>query len=169
MRPRSPREIRSCKLAECENQFEVTLASDKYFCCRNCARKNNFRLGASKAGLASAQAQSKFRRSKNETLFAEYCKEQFLDVKENAALFNGWDADVVIEDFKIAVLWNGKWHYEKITKKHSVEQVQNRDRIKCFEILRAGYVPFVVKDMGKHNEEFVKHQFNLLLSVCQMR
>lgn len=38
-------------------------------------------------------------------------------------MFNGWDADIIIEDLKIAILWNGKWHYEKITEKHSVSQV----------------------------------------------
>ena len=33
------------------------------------------------------------------------------------SIFNGWDADIILTDLKIAILWNGKWHYEKLTKK----------------------------------------------------
>lgn len=50
-------------------------------------------------------------------------------------MFNGWDADIIIPNIKVAVLWNGKWHYEQIKKGHSVKQVQNRDKIKLKEIV----------------------------------
>ena len=44
---------------------------------------------------------------------------------------------------------------------HSLEQVQNRDRIKIKEIKKAGYIPYIIKDMGSYdinkvNEEFTK-------------
>jgi hypothetical protein len=74
-------------------------------------------------------------------------------------MFNGWDADVIIEDIKTAILWNGKWHYEKIKKEHSVEQVQNRDKIKLMEIENMGYKSYVIKDLGKANKEFVEKEF----------
>lgn len=45
-------------------------------------------------------------------------------------------------------LWNGVWHYKKLRKQHSVEQVQNRDKIKIKEILNSGYNYIVVKDFG---------------------
>jgi hypothetical protein len=83
-------------------------------------------------------------------------------VLSNEPIFNGWDADIIIEDYKIAVLWNGKWHYEKITKKHSVAQVQNRDKIKIKEIIKTGYTPYIIKDMGRENKEFVIEEFNKL-------
>ena len=38
--------------------------------------------------------------------------------------------------------------------------MQNRDKIKIKEIEKHGYVPYVIKDMGKHNKEFVEKQFN---------
>ena len=63
-------------------------------------------------------------------------KEKFPLTLSNVPMFNGWDADVIIPELKIAVLWNGNWHHKKITKKHSVLQVQNRDRIKIKEIER---------------------------------
>lgn len=114
----------------------------------------------SKMGRNSSVIQSSIRRSKNEKLFFELCKSKFLNVESNKSIFNGWDADVIIHDKKIAVLWNGKWHYEKITKKHSVEQVQNRDKIKIKEIQNSGYIPYIIKDMGKHNPKFVHEEFN---------
>ena len=53
---------------------------------------------------------------------------------------------------KIAILWNE----EKITKKHSIKQVQNRDIIKIKEIEKLGYTSYVIKDMGKYDEEKIK-------------
>jgi len=112
-----------------------------------------------KGGLNSAQG----KRSKNEIYFAALCEERFDKVLMNEPMFNGWDADVIVEDFKVAVLWNGKWHYEKITESHSLSQVQNRDKIKIKEITNSGYKPYVIKDMGKENIEFVKKEFEKFL------
>jgi very-short-patch-repair endonuclease len=109
-------------------------------------------------GKKSAQIQKDSRRSLNEILFADLCKSRFSNVEFNAAIFDGWDADVVLHDIKIAVLWNGKWHYEKIGN-HSLAQVQVRDKIKTSKILEAGFTPYVIKDLGKHNPEFVEDQF----------
>ena len=52
---------------------------------------------------------------------------------------------------------------QKITKNHSVKQVQNRDKIKIEEIKNSGYVPYIVKDDGKYNKNKVEIEFNLLL------
>jgi hypothetical protein len=121
--------------------------------------KNN-KLNARKAGLKSVESQKEKRRSKNEKLLYEMIKEVYSDTIHNESMFNGWDADIIIPSKKIAILWNGKWHYEKITKSHSVKQVQNRDMIKINEIRKCGYTAYVVKDMGKYNPDFVKEQFD---------
>lgn len=110
---------------------------------------------------------SKKKRSKNEELFAKKCKKHFKEVLTNEPIFNGWDADVIIEDSKIAVLWNGVWHYKKITDKHSVKQVQNRDKIKIKEIKKAGYTPYVIKDMGKFSKEKVNMEFEKFIKFLQ--
>lgn len=116
-------------------------------------------IGARKGGLKSAEVQSNERRSKNEKLFAELCKNDFSNILTNEPIFNGWDADVILMNEKIAVLWNGKWHYEEIKKKGSLKQIQNRDKIKISEIIKAGYKPYVIKDMGKYNPAFVKEEY----------
>lgn len=127
--------------------------------CLNLKLKEGGKIG----GRKSAEVQAESRRSKNETLFAEKCISQFDTVLTNEPIFNGWDADIIIEDIKVAVLWNGKWHYEKITEKHSVKQVQNRDKIKIEEIKKSGYIPYVIKDMGKFNETKVQKEFDKFL------
>lgn len=146
----------------CENKFEVKWKRrGQKFCSRSCNKSFQMSQGniASEMGKLSALKQSKFKRSKNEIYFSELCSKYFKNVLTNESMFNGWDADVIVEDFKVAVLWNGRWHYEKITEQHSVKQVQNRDKIKIKEIKNSGYTPYVIKDMGKKNFDFVEKEF----------
>ena len=135
----------------CDILFESKKIEQSY-CSRKC-------VGKYRASLVKNRIYVK--RSKNEIYFAELCEKRFNNIECNKPIFNGWDADVIIHDLKIAVLWNGKWHYEKITKKHSVKQVQNRDKIKLNEIKKYGYEPYIIKDMGKHNKDFVKIEFEI--------
>lgn len=114
-------------------------------------------------GKKSANIQRLVRRSKNEIHFYEMCKKHFNDVVHNEPIFNGWDADVIIHDIKYAILWNGPWHYKNICEKHSFKMVQNRDKIKIHEIEKFGYIPYVIKDMGKENIKFVEEQFKIFL------
>ena len=141
------------------------------FCSNSCSKsfynKTN-REVLVEAGRKSAKIQSESKRSKNEKLFFNLCELYFDKVSSNERLFNGWDADVILNNEKIAVLWNGKWHYKKITKKHSVKQVQNRDKIKIKEILNLGYTPYIIKDMGKFDPIFVKNMFTEFLTEFKL-
>lgn len=111
------------------------------------------------AGRKSVSIQGDARRSKNEIEFYKLCKAKFVNVDSNEPIFNGWDADIIIHDYKVAVLWNGPWHYKEIYKNTSLAQIQNRDRIKVSEIKKMGYIPYIIKDMGKTNIDFVKQEF----------
>ena len=64
---------------------------------------------------------------------------------------------------KIALLWNGIWHYKQISKTQSLVQVQARDKVKTAIIEKYEYAPFVIKDMGKHNKGFVEQEFAVFL------
>ncbi len=64
---------------------------------------------------------------------------------------------------KIAVLWNGIFHYKQIHKKQSLEQVQSRDKIKMKVIENNGYTYYIVKDIGSYKKKFVEEQFELFL------
>src|SRR5438105_380214 len=100
------------------------------------------------------------KRSKNEIYFADLCIQYFgIDnVLTNEPIFDGWDADVIIPSLKLAILWNGIWHYQQVRKKHSLKQVQSRDKIKAKIIKKHGFESYVIKDMGKYNKLFVEEQ-----------
>jgi hypothetical protein len=140
--------------------------SIQLFCSRKCSDKSrrgqqrwsNFgREGGKKA--SSLQ----IRRSKNETYFANLCEQVFDEVATNIPMFDGWDADVILGKEKIAILWNGIWHYKQISKSQSLVQVQARDKIKIKVIKKANYEPYVIKDLGQFNPEFVENEFEKFL------
>lgn len=122
------------------------------------------------AGRASAASQG--RRSKNEIYFADLCQGEFDQVLCNERLFvddigNKWDADIILPHLKIAVLWNGIWHYHQISKNQSLLQVQSRDKIKFDVIVKNGYMPYIIKDMGKHNKSFVNSEFEKFIKFLK--
>lgn len=130
--------------------------------CDDCRLKRATKNG-SKGGKKSASVQQ--RRSKNEIYFADLCQKQFSNITTNEQFFidtngNKWDADVMLHDHKVAVLWNGQWHYKQISKKQSLAQVQARDKIKLSVIETNGYAAYVIKDMGKYNPKFVEEEFD---------
>ena len=152
---------------QCDKKILVKLSKSKQkFCSKSCSSTwLNLNGRGRIAGLASVLSQG--RRSKNEIHFAGLCKERFI-VLENVSMFNGWDADIILPELKLAVLWNGAWHYKKITGKHSIKQVQNRDTIKLKEIEAAGYKSYVIKDMGKYDKNFVEEKFKEMLVYLKL-
>ena len=149
-----------------ETRKKLSIASKKYNENRIISKKLREKL--SLGGRHSVEIQGDKRRSKNEIEFCKLCEEYFDNVKHNECIFNGWDADVIIEDIKFAVLWNGPWHYKQITKSHSaVKQIQNRDKIKIKEIKESGWTPYIIKDMGKANKDFVKEKFDEFLKYLK--
>ena len=97
-------------------------------------------------------------RSKNEIAFCQLCEQHFgkENVLHNAVMFNGWDADIIIPSLKVAILWNGPWHYIEISKTQKLKQVQNRDRIKLREIINCGYRPYIIEDVKREKNKVEK-------------
>ena len=149
----------------CKNNFQPKHSIQK-LCSIKCKRlyeqteqykKRAVQYGQ-KGGKISAKSQS--RRSKNEIYFAELCR-QYYDITTNEQYFDGWDADIIIHSEKIAILWNGAWHYKQISKTQSLKQVLARDKIKLDIINKYGYTPYIIKDMGKYNKGFVEQEFEI--------
>jgi len=149
----------------CKKEFQPKRAEMK-LCSRECVRglwrTDKYieinRLAGQKGGKISATLQRK--RSKNEIYFSELCAKEF-DITTNEPYFDGWDADVIIHAEKTAILWNGIWHYKQIVKTQSLKQVQARDSVKTSIIEKYGYIPYVIKDMGKYNKAFVEQEFEI--------
>lgn len=139
-------DTKSCSL-EC---YHTLMRSDE--------RRKIAAINGQKGGKLSATIQCK--RSKNEIYFSELCAREF-EITTNEPFFDGWDADVIIHSEKTAILWNGIWHYKQIVKTQSMKQVQARDKVKTAIIERYGYIPYVIKDMGKHDKAFVEQEFEI--------
>lgn len=146
----------------CNNAIPYELRDNKTCGNAECVQALKDR-GARKGGTTSAAKMVK--RSKNEIAFCELCEEHFgIDnVLHNVVMFNGWDADIILLKEKIAILWNGPWHYRKIKSNHSVKQVQNRDKIKIKEIEQCGFIPYIIKDDSRKNSDIVIKEFDKLL------
>jgi 5-methylcytosine-specific restriction endonuclease McrA len=137
------------KCVNCGGEFLTLKTSPKKYCSLKCA------------GSAGGKNSKQGKRSLNEIMFHDLCDKTYKGVLSNENIFNGWDADVILPEEKVAILWNGVWHYKKVMKGHSLRQVQNRDSIKMKEIKKMGYTPYVIKDMGGHNPKFVIEQFEI--------
>ena len=144
----------------------------KRFCSKDCMNEYNknrakYMSDESKKRISDnakrvIEKQGDIRRSKNEIGFCKLCEEYFDNVEHNVPLFNGWDADIIIHDYKIAILWNGNWHYKQISKTTPLKMVQNRDNIKIKEIENYGYIPYIIKDTGKYDEQKILKEFEKL-------
>jgi len=147
----------------CKKEFQPKYSSRK-LCSRICSNnllrtdenKQRAIKNGEKGGKISATRQGK--RSKNEMYFSELCA-KYYDISTNEPYFDGWDADIIIHSEKIAILWNGQWHYKQSSNTQSLNQVQTRDRIKLSIIHKYGYTPYVIKDIGKYNKSFVEQEF----------
>jgi len=85
------------------------------------------------------------RRSKAEIQLFNLMSQEY-DCEHNKPIFNGFDADIIIHDLKLAIEWNGPWHYKKMMASHSFRAVKVKDQKKVKEILKRGYRFLVVKD-----------------------
>jgi len=171
----SSAQCQSCKLAKIQQRLEKTcLDCRKQFnalstCAKFCQACRKLR--AENAGRKSAAIQALTRRSWSEIELGKLCLQHFSTVTFNDPIFPNdpptethWDADILLHDHQVAVLWNGPWHYKKLRSRHSVEQVQRRDKIKLARIIASGWRPFVIQDeIGSKDIAKVQLAFNDLL------
>lgn len=163
--------VRKC--VWCVNDYNVKHRK-QIFCSQKCSTKNLNKdsnlnkkrgmIGGNKSMLTLS------RRSKGEIDFANLCIDYF--GKENIIcnqLFfkdknnNLWDADIIITHLKIAVLYNGVFHYKKVYKDQKLERMITKDRLKEKIIIQNGYTYYIVKDLKSYNKKFVIDQFNLFI------
>lgn len=101
-----------------------------------------------KSCLESGQkaASKTVKRSIDEIKLYNLCSKHF-NVTHNRLIANDWDADIILEDYKIAILWNGPWHYKEMNiGKHSLKQVVSRDILKIIEFEKIGWSVLLYQD-----------------------
>lgn len=89
------------KLCKCCGKVIPYELRHRKCCSDECASKLQHE-GSYLGGHKAAATQVK--RSKNEVYFCELCENYFKRVRHNEPIFNGWDADIIIDDIKYAIL-----------------------------------------------------------------
>jgi len=123
-----------------------TYNSEKSYSCSNEVCKKTLKtMNMRKSGKASAAKRCK--RSKLEVKLFNLLCNYFDNITHNDPIANGWDADILLHDYKIAILWNGPWHYKEMGfSNHSLSQVVNRDCIKIMEFEKIGWSVIIYED-----------------------
>jgi hypothetical protein len=135
--------IEFCICKYCNKKFvrKQEKGASRTWCSDECENFGRSLFARNNPGLGT-------KRSKQEIELYNLCKDYFGEtVTNNENIFNGWDADILIYDYKIAILWNGPWHYKEMGfSNHSLKQVQNRDNIKIKEIRKKEWIPMIFED-----------------------
>lgn len=122
--------------------------------CKDCAFK--------KGGEASASKENSHNVSKSELYFRKLCQEKGYNIVCNKPMFNGFDADIIFLDYKIALHWNGPWHYEGMIngiKGYSWKQIHERDRRRYKNVEDSGYKNYIIRYTERFNKEKVQREF----------
>jgi G:T-mismatch repair DNA endonuclease (very short patch repair protein) len=129
-----------CRVSFCTICCKTLPFSDNSTCSKACLKLRYQQIGRNLAANLN-------NRSKDEIKLYDLCFSAFTNVKHNEQLVDGWDADIILSDHKIAILWNGPWHYSEMPGLiHSLSQVQNRDTIKINTLQNAGWQVIVFRD-----------------------
>ena len=134
------------KISYCKNCNTEMIGISKLYCSDKCRKEHLLPLWRENGrihGLKSATKRSL--RSKNEIELYSLLSNNYV-CTHNEPFFGGWDADIIIHDLKLAILWNGQWHYSQVMSGHHLLQVQNRDIHKLKLIDQFGYKYIIVKD-----------------------
>jgi len=148
------------KCKTCDNDIPYDKKRQDY-CSRICGNQHRNHTDETKAKIKNTindrikkygpypQSRTFVTRSKNEIALFGLLSNTF-ECIANEKIFNGRDADIIIPDLKLAILWNGIWHYEPVIKNRSLLQSFNRDIYKLKQIKKCNYHYIIIKD---HNNK----------------
>ena len=146
----------------CKKEF-LHYKRDKKLCSKECHHIFFVEVGK-KAGRASAAVpRHKKNRSYNEKLFFSKIKEVYPEAEHTQRIFDGWDADIVIPSLKLAIHWNGPWHYRPILGQDLLDKVVWKDKMRYEAVIRFGYENYIIKDSGAKSDKKVNEEFLIFL------
>ena len=149
-----------CKI--CKNSF-VHKRKDKITCSSKCYHEAVVGQGKTTWNLNKNSLHRKIGRSYNEMKLYEMIKNKWPDAKHNLFIFNGFDADIIIPTLKLAIHWNGIWHYKQIINEQHFCNIISRDKMRYEEIERCGYTNYIIKDIKSRKDyNLVNSEFDKL-------
>lgn len=126
----------------CQKEVAIKMSDSIRTTCKSIQCKIDLCKSAGKSSASKRKV-----RSKQEIELFDLCRSAFKNVSSNSVIVDGWDADIVLHDERIAILWNGPWHYRDMKmKNHSLAQVQMRDKIKTEKFVAAGWKVLIFED-----------------------
>lgn len=128
-------------------------------CSKECYKNLLPSIGRKGGRVTSSLEFHKRNRSSNEKMFFAKIKEIYPDAIANKRLFDGWDADIIIPSQKLAIHWNGIWHYKSVMGNELLNRVQQKDKSRYEAIEKHGYRNYIIQDLGPMNEEKVNKEY----------
>jgi hypothetical protein len=107
-------------------------------------------------------------RSRNEELFFEKIKKHFPNAKANARLKRR-EADILIEELKIAVHWDGGWHHIPMRGQKLLQRIKRRDKERNALFESLGYTNYIINDLGGFNPKKVDNELCKFLEIYRNR
>lgn len=156
---------KKCICKVCDKEFNWVIF--KKTCSQSCLNIINRKSSILAGKLSSSKSYQIKSRSKNERLMYKKIKDVYSDALHNYRAFDGWDADIVIPSLKIAIHWNGVWHYKNVYNNEYgeklFESVKAKDILKYKAIEEKGYTNYIIVDMGRFNINKVNYEFDVFL------
>ena len=126
---------------DCNSPFVYKRKSKQL--CKSCFeefRKNHF------VSMGRKSAKKQVIRSSREIELYELLSNNY-DCLHNERIFNGFDADILIPKLKLAILWDGIWHYKQVGKlSYNFKQTQRNDKRRLIEIKKKNWNYIIIKD-----------------------
>ena len=168
-----------------KNKIRTTLAlvrpKKTWFCvvCNNVIKTKRFRKTCStkcllernkitgrQGGMKTSQSPfTKRGRSRNEINMYEQLLKHFPKALHNKRMFGEFDADIIIEELKVAIHWNGPLHYKALFGEALLVNIQKRDLLRYEAIEQAGYTNWIIDDANNtgYNPNKVQEELNRFL------
>lgn len=162
------------KMRVADKQNICIICSKTFFHChfrKICSPKCNSllskRSGNKGGSTTSSLSFHKRARSSNEKLLFSKVLEIYPDTISNKRMFDGWDADIIIPSLKLAIHWNGPWHYKSIMGDELLERVKLKDQLRYKAIETCGYSNYIIQDLGKMDHVKVELEFTQLIKYIK--
>lgn len=123
-------------------------------CSKQCSSTRRKIAGAKGGRVTSSLSFGTRSRSKNERYFSTLLSDHFNNILTNKRMFGEYDADIILEDLKIAIHWNGPFHFLPIFGSEHLNHIQTRDELRYSSIVLCGYTNYIINDQD--NKGFSK-------------